>query len=73
MAEEQYLLDHTIINHGNNGVDTAGKTMKWTTTITVPEGMIYIALSADKYSDGAGWRMQNYYWTIRYPDTSTLY
>lgn len=73
MAEEQYLLNHTIINHGNNGVDTAGKTMKWTTTITVPEGMIYIALSADKYSDSAGWRMQNYYWTIRYPDTSTLY
>lgn len=73
MAEEQYLLNHTIINHGNNGVDTAGKTMKWTTTITVPEGMIYIALSADKDSDGAGWRMQSYYWTIRYPDTSTLY
>lgn len=73
MAEEQYLLDHTIINHGNNGVDTAGKTMKWTTTITVPEGMIYIALSADKASSWDGWRMQNYYWTIRYPDTSTLY
>lgn len=73
MAEEQYLLDHTIINHGNNGIDTAGKTMKWTTTITVPEGMIYIALSADKDNDEGGWSMRNYYWTIHYPDTSTLY
>lgn len=73
MSEEQYLLDHTIINHGNNGIDSSGKTMKWTTTITVPEGLIYIALSADKSVSYTGWRMTNYYWTIYYPDTSTLY
>lgn len=73
MAEEQYLLNHTIINHGNNGIDKAGKEMNWSTTITVPEGVIYIALSADKDDDEAGWSMRDYYWTIRYPDTSTLY
>ena len=73
MIEEQYLLDHTIINHANNGIDSAGKDMTWTNTITVPEGMIYIALSADKDTSLCGWRMKNYYWTIYYPDTSKLY
>lgn len=73
MAEEQYLLDHTIINHGNNGIDTAGKDMDWTNTIIVPEGMIYIAVSADKDASETGWKMKNYYWTIYYPDTSKLY
>lgn len=76
MAEEQYLLDHTIINHANNGIDTAGKDMTWVNTITVPEGMVYIALSADMdgpYKYSAGWRMYDYYWTIYYPDTSKLY
>ena len=77
MAEDQYLLDYTLINHANNGIDTAGKDMEWTTTIIVPEGMVYIALSSDKDTTNnypyGGWRMYNYYWTIHYPDTSTLY
>lgn len=77
MAEDQYLLDYTLINHANNGIDTAGKDMEWTTTIIVPEGMVYIALSSDKDTSNkypyGGWRMYNYYWTISYPDTSTLY
>ncbi len=76
MAEEQYLLDHTIINHANNGIDSAGKEMTWMNIVTVPEGLIYIALSADmdgEFQYSAGWRMYNYYWTIYYPDTSKLY
>ena len=80
IASEIYLIDETILNHGNNQINTTYTAQDWSTTLTVPaKGIIYIGLSSDKEVYGVGkngatgWRMSNFYVTIEYPDTSNLY
>ncbi len=79
IVSETYLIDKTILNHGNNEINTTYTPQDWSVTLDVPtKGIIYLGLSADKdsdtsWGDATGWKMSNFYVTIEYPDTSNLY
>lgn len=83
IVSDSYLLGETVLDHGNNSVNTQLTPMRWSEMFIVPEsGVIYMALAADRdnYDEGAfnifwqvGWNMTNFYATIYYPDISTLY
>lgn len=83
VISEAYFIDETILNHGKNQINTNLTSQDWTVTLTVPSnGIIYIALAADEdryttnwsgHTSQTGWDMTNFYATIYYPDTTTLY
>ena len=81
IASEAYLINRTILNHGDNRVNTTYTAQEWDVVLVVPSnGVVYIGLSSDKktstssvYFGSAGWRMTNFYVTIEYPDTSVMY
>ena len=73
-ASDVYLLDETVLNHGEGTVDTNYGKYNWEVFIQVPKtNIVFLALSSDKYEFHAGWQIANFYVVVEYPDTSVMY
>ena len=88
LSEHNYI-DECLVDFSDNQINTTYHSTVFSTNLTIENGMLYIALGADKegsctddhtntrFGDnsdcGTGWCMKDFWVEIDYPDTSKLY